>query len=63
MIHTPGPPFEPATPPQRLFKNDMIPHGWLPVSRYKEIEEDFDACYQPDEEVGDLSYGCDGDAW
>lgn len=41
----------------------MIPHGWLPVSRYKEIEEDFDACYQPDEEVGDLSYGCDGDAW
>uniref|UniRef100_A0A1D2AER3 Cell division control protein 45-like protein n=1 Tax=Auxenochlorella protothecoides TaxID=3075 RepID=A0A1D2AER3_AUXPR len=36
---------------ERLFKNDMIPHGWLPVSRYKEIEEDFDACYQPDEEA------------
>ncbi len=25
--------------PQRLFKNDRIPHGWMAVSRYEEIEK------------------------
>lgn len=37
---------------QSLLKNDLISHGWLPVSRYKEIEDDFGSCYQPDEQVG-----------
>ncbi|KDD77107.1 hypothetical protein H632_c18p4, partial [Helicosporidium sp. ATCC 50920] len=30
---------------ERLFKNDMISHGWLPVQRYTEIESDFAASY------------------
>lgn len=36
---------------QSLLKNDLISHGWLPVSRYKEIEDDFGSYYQPDEQV------------
>lgn len=29
----------PAALPQRLFKNDRVPHGWMAVSRYEEIEK------------------------
>lgn len=36
-------------PLQRLFKNDRIPHGWMAVSRYEEIERDFMSTYQEGE--------------
>lgn len=36
---------------QNVLRNDMIPHGWMPVSRYQEIEDDFSKYYRPDEEV------------
>lgn len=39
----------PACPLQRLFKNDRVPHGWMAVSRYEEIEADFTATYQEGE--------------
>lgn len=31
---------------QRLFKNERIPHGWMAVSRYEEIEADFKKYYE-----------------
>jgi cell division control protein 45 len=36
---------------ERLFKNDRIPHGWMAVSRYEEIEKDFKATYQEGEQA------------
>lgn len=36
-------------PVQRLFKNDRVPHGWMAVSRYEEIEADFKQYYQEGE--------------
>jgi len=36
---------------QRLFKNDRVPHGWMAVSRYEEIERDFKATYQEGEDA------------
>ncbi|PSC71473.1 cell division control 45-like protein [Micractinium conductrix] len=36
---------------ERLFKNDRIPHGWMAVSRYEEIEQDFKQTYQEGEEA------------
>ena len=38
-------------PLQRLFKNDRVPHGWMAVSRYDEIEKDFTATYQEGQEA------------
>lgn len=37
--------------PQALLQNEMIPHGWLPVSRYQEIIDDFVSTYDEDDEV------------
>lgn len=34
---------------QRLLKNERVPHGWMAVTRYEEIEADFKKYY---EEVG-----------
>lgn len=31
---------------ERLFKNERIPHGWMAVSRYEEIEADFKKYYE-----------------
>lgn len=36
---------------QRLLKNDRIPYGVLPVTRYEEITEDFFRYYRPEETV------------
>jgi cell division control protein 45 len=36
---------------ESLFQNEMIPHGWLPVSRYQEIVEDFMRAYDEDDDV------------
>ena len=52
MHATPPPPPLPCPLPlllQRLFKNDRIPHGWMAVSRYEEIEADFQQSYQEGE--------------
>lgn len=38
-------------PGQRLLKNDRIPYGFLPVTRYDEITADFFRTYSPDETV------------
>lgn len=55
----PAPPLTPLTArapaaaarplPQRLFKNDRVPHGWMAVSRYEEIEADFASTYKEGE--------------
>lgn len=36
---------------QNLLQNDLIPHGWLAVSRYEEIIEDFRATYDEEDSV------------
>ena len=36
---------------ENLFQNEMIPHGWLPVSRYQEIIDDFSATYDENDQV------------
>ncbi len=36
---------------QGLFKIDRIPHGWMAVSRYDEIEEDFKKYYAEGEQA------------
>ncbi|KAI8103739.1 hypothetical protein M9435_006267 [Picochlorum sp. BPE23] len=36
---------------ESMFQNEMIPHGWLPVSRYQEIVDDFTRAYDDEDEV------------
>lgn len=36
---------------ERLLKNDRVPHGWMAVSRYEEIERDFKQYYQEGEQA------------
>lgn len=48
---------------QNVLRNDMIPHGWMPVSRYQEIEDDFSKYYRPDEEVRGLVGASLSHAW
>jgi hypothetical protein len=51
-VATSPPPTHPVLLPlQRLFKNDRVPHGWMAVSRYEEIEKDFTATYQEGEDA------------
>ncbi len=38
--------------------NDRIPHGFLPVTRYEEITEDFFRYYKPEETVRQFPQHC-----
>lgn len=61
--HLPPPPLPACHHVQNVLRNDMIPHGWMPVSRYQEIEDDFSKYYRPDEEVRGLVGASLSHAW
>lgn len=60
---SPPPPLPACHHVQNVLRNDMIPHGWMPVSRYQEIEDDFSKYYRPDEEVRGLVGASLSHAW
>ena len=36
---------------ESMLQTEMIPHGWLPVSRYQEIIDDFIKAYDDEDEI------------